>query len=427
MCSANIGCVRPAPIKCVLVAFGALFIATVFSPPCPAEIAGAYTLEALGCEAEVIAVGRLLDWKTEKGEGEQIYEHCLLQVTEAIKGSPPRELRFSYLHWERNDDPPWRRPRVELLVALRRGGDRYGQGRRDSLFPVEDHDPFSIFNLRQPPDDLFDRTGHRVTERSKILSTIRYWANSGIRHTLHRETWDSPARTALDSGSAVWLHVPADEQSRREIFAQAHSPELWERAEAAAELWKFRGPETEQLLHKLLDDTTEVVGESITDDNVAAFHVRAAAAASLKKLGVTPPDLPMERIRPADERRAIREAYWTRRFQQKLPPGWRLRSVTAGPARSLPPRLGGALSEVAIISVELENGDRRERLMLVPVQWPAEDYPVGYALGVESPENSGARIYFCEETMPAGTRAEFIQFYKLEKTRIAPALWGDQP
>ena len=422
---------RATPIARVCAALCAAVSAHLLPERAGADITGAHTLEALGCEAEVIAVGRLLAWSTEKGEGAQLYEHCLLEVTEPIKGSPPRQLPFTYIHWNRHDAAPWRQHRVELLVALRHAPKAYGDEHRDWLVPITPTDPFSIFNLRKPPDDLFDRTGHHVTDRNEILSILRHWANSGVTNTLHRDaSVDSEAFQQLYSGSIVWLFVPADENSRHEIVAQAHSPELWERAEAAAELWKFPGRDTEDLLRALLDDTAEPEMASLLgntpDYNVAVFRVRQAAAQSLKKLGITPPDLPMQRITTPDERRRIREAYWTRVFQQKLPPGWRLTAVTDGPSRSVAPFPGGPMDDVSIIIVELENGERREKLMLVPVEWPPDDYPACRALGVRGPENQGARIYFCEATMPAAIQAEFIDFYKLVKSYRLEHLWGTQ-
>jgi hypothetical protein len=266
-----------------------------------AGINGADTLEWLACASEVVAVGQIANVTTVKGPYDVIYEDCALRATEMIKGTPARDIVFSYRHFRR-DDTSWIRPQTELLVFLRHGKSD-SESRIQKLFvPTTDRNPLSVFAVRKPPPDLFDRQRRRLAQRAEILGIARAWAKSPIADYLERDAaFDSDAFRELYAGSAVWLKVPAEEKYRAEFMGLAHSANLYDRIKAAEELGKYPGLETEMLLGKLLDDTTELQS-FYAADTIWRVHlpVREGAYNSLKKLGMVLPDLSLERM-PTDE------------------------------------------------------------------------------------------------------------------------------
>jgi hypothetical protein len=225
---------------------------------------------------------------------------------------------------------------------------------------------------------------------------------------------DSDAFKQLDSGSSVWLMVPAEEKYRDYFMRQAHSAKVWERIEAAEELWKFPGPETEELLRSLLNDTTEPelwnTGGSF---ETVSFPVRIVASNSLKKLGLNPPDLPLKRATTLEERQQARQVYWTQRFRNNLPTGWHLLSVTDGPTMRIKSPYETEAREATIAVIEIGNGRSQCTLMLVPFDWPPEKFPSDHRLGVDSPGSTGARIFFCDDTTPPDFRTQLIATYHL--------------
>jgi hypothetical protein len=420
------------------VAFASIGAALIFCPQTQAEVNGADSLEWLACASEVIVLGQITSSRVEKGPGDVIYEDCVLRVTETIKGKETREISFCYRHFPR-DDISWLRPRAELLVFLSRWQDSYEDERihlyvnpyyearmHKLLVPTQNREPLSVFDLRNPPHHVFDRDGRQLLQRDEILSIARAWAKAPIVNYLERDAaYDSDAFQQLRSGSAVWLKVPAEEKYRPEFMKLARSEDVFERTKAAAELGKYPGRETEEVLRRLLDDTTE--SQSLFAADViweVRYPVREAAYRSLKKLGISVPELAFQRPATPDEKRQLRISYWSNSFRQALPPDWKIVSVDDGPTKSIVTEtLNGKTvktRDVTIVVVKTGKGATAYGLTLVPVEWPSEDTPFGDSLGVYSLDAQGARIFLCDQTLPQDLRRQLIKYYNLAQPPWLP-------
>lgn len=396
-----------------------------------AELTGADTIEWLACASEKIAIGQIADSKTVKGPDQVLYEDCLLRVTEMIKGTPEQEIKFCYRHFP-HDDTSWIRPRVELLAFLSRWKDTYADERihlytdpyyearmHKFLVPTKGSEQLSVFDLRNPPIDLFDREGRRIMRRDEILAIARTWAKSPILNYLERDAaYDSDAFQQLQSGSAVWLKVPAEEKYRPEFLKLAQSEDVSERTKAAGELGKYPGRETEEVLRRLLDDTTE--SKSLFAADViwdVRYPVREAAYRSLKRLGISVPDLAFQRPATPDEKRQLRISYWSNSFRQALPPDWKIVSVDDGPTKSIVTEVLNGKTvktrDVTIVVVQIENNSGGSTLTLVPAEWPQAEIPRGRQLGTYSLGAQGARIFLCDDTLPENAQSHLIRYFHL--------------
>ena len=409
-------------------------ICAAFTSPAGGEVSGAETLEWLACKADIIAVGQLTGAPRVTSEGQSVFADCVLRVTEMIKGEPSPEVRFTY-HRRLKDDTSWMRPRVELLVFLCRlrsepDADRQvpyaSPTERDwqhhHLVPATDRHPLSIINLRRPSVDLFDREGRRLNAREDILKITRRWATSAVRHRLEREAdTGSQAFETLERGSAVLLSVPAEERFRSELMNAAGGGELFDQARAAAELWKYPGAATEELLRALLDDTTEY--QSLySGDTIASigYPIRAAAHRSLRQLGVVVADLPLERPATAEERRKLRESYWTERFSRALVDDWRVLGVREGATNPpvVEPSTGSAIwtRDIVIVLVEIGNAaGTRHVFALFPIEWPRDELPASGRLGIYALFAQGSRVFFSDGPLPEDLRRHLVQQFELRE------------
>jgi hypothetical protein len=294
------------------------------SGPCRGEVTGADTVEWLTCSSEVIATGEITSSLTTLVGGDLFEEDCSLKVNQMIKGPQMQEIRFCYEHY-RTDNTSSISLHQQLMVMLCRG-KHHDIRKQNLLVPTSSRQPLSLVSLQNPPRDLFNREGRRITRRDEILAIARTWAKSPILNYLERDAaYDSDAFQQLQSGSAVWLKIPAEEKYRPEFIKLAQSENVSERTKAAGELGKYPSRETEEVLRRLLDDKTE--SESLFAADViwdVRYPVREAAYHSLKQLGISVPVVPFQRPATPEEKRQLRISYWSNSFRRALPPDWKI-------------------------------------------------------------------------------------------------------
>ncbi len=394
--------------------------------PARAELNGTYTVEALTCASDVIVVGELTDFIAKQTKDDVTFEGCTLRVTEVIKGSAGPELTSCHTLWPWQKEAAWRTKGRGLLVMLRHATEQDDRHLRRQLIPVEDRDPLSIVDLASLRPTIYDR-GLRVKTRGELLVLVREWAPKKIAHSLHRDAdFESEAFRELETGSGVWLFVPAEEKYRALFLRQARAPEQWDRVEAARELWKFPGPTTEQALRELVEDVSDNVPDTGGELTTASFPVRTEAMESLKKLGLTTPDLPVERTIPPAERSKLRALYWMGSLRQSLPNEWQLLSVTDGPTRKIHVR-DGSVQDETVLQVEVEKERERYRIELVPLWWPPEDFPSGRRLGEDMAVSNRPRIFFCDPALPAAVQTALVRRYQLVEPKWLREEWAKKP
>lgn len=268
--------------------------------------------------------------------------------------------------------------------------------------PVEQQVPPPVFDLSNLPKDVYSKESTHLTKPEEILRTVRAWAGSMItRSLLIHSSFDSSPR-----GSA--LLVPAEEKYRAHFLALAGSQKPFERQEAAMELAKFPGPDTEQVLLELLRDNTENFWfySADTVSNVE-FGVRAAAYRSLQALGKPVPTLELERQPTAAERRKFRQDHWREAFAEALSDGWQVVSVEDGDTRQADGR------DTTAVNVVCGKADARCTLRLIPKEWKTENLPAGEDLGMNGANSQGARRFFLDGGLPPAVKEKLTRYFGL--------------
>ena len=187
----------------------------------------------------------------------------------------------------------------------------------------------------------------------------------------------------------------------------AHSKSSSDRQEAAANLWKYPGPETERVLRGLLEDTAEM-DESGTSDDVSefAYFVRAAALESLKQMGKPVPDTVLKRKLTKDERRKIRHDYWRNSFQGAFPDGW---LIAVQDAQSRP---GFSADQVAVW-VNLAKGPIRCRWVVMPRNWKKSPLPQWGPIEMYTAQANSGRLMGLQGSMPQKEKELVIACFEL--------------
>lgn len=353
----------------------------------PARQTVTATVEWLTCEAQTVAFGKLVAVHSVKGPYEVVYEDCVLSVSEVLKGPPAQNLKFCYRHLS-EEQPDWMTSKGDLLVFLAIHQDRftdqeaanltdpYYEARLHGLLmPIDIELPQPVFDLTKLPKDIYSKELTLLTKPEEVLQTIRTWATSTITRSLLVELPFGPPLSRTMGRCDEALVVPAEESYRAHFLALAGSQKPYERQKAAAELAKFPGPDTEQVLFGLLNDNTENfwLFSADTVSNVE-FGVRAAAYHSLQALGKPVPILALERQPTEAERRELRQSYWRKAFAEALTDGWQIISVEDGDTR-----LAGGRETIGV-NVVCGKADAHCTLRLIPKEWKKEDFPTGRIL-----------------------------------------------
>ena len=385
------------------------------------EIRGTDSVEWMTCASSVVIVGKVKNVTSTKGPGDVVYDDCTVEVSETIKGKPAKEVTFSYRHLGHAEND-WKAPRKNLLVFLSVWQDDYTdkQARlltepdyetrmHKRLVPSRDHSPFSILILTDLPKTLFDKEMRRVTDRNELLGLCRQWAASGVTQSVRENApLDSDVFKQLFGGSAVFLAVPAEEKYRQRFLKLAQSPNANERANAARELWKFPGAESETALRLLLEDKTENIWFFANDtiDRIE-YGVRSAAYRSLQQLGKPVPQIPLQREPSPDERRKYRHDAWRKSFREALQDGWKLDDIRDAEVTTKEHR------EWTVVEIDLSKNNDRTTLRLVPKEFGKDNARKGVYLGIDGPDNQGGRHFYGDSDIPELLKQRLISYFGL--------------
>ena len=271
-------------------------------------IMGTTSIEWRTIESSVVAVGKITKHDTERGPGDVLYEEIVFEISENIKGAADKQISFTFRHVD-GHHKPWIPPGGDLLVFLSVAKDYKDFNNPDvyidpdarrmhkKLVPhpggYDRPTGYSVISLSDPLNDLFDRNQQPVSDKDELLKMCRTWVNSDVIHPL--QIWvesDSLVFTRYYSLSAVYFIVPAEEKFRERYLKYAKSAEEKERSQAAENLWKYPGDESEAALRELLKDESHsywLSGPPYTIKEVE-YNIRRAAYHGLKQLGKPVPN-----------------------------------------------------------------------------------------------------------------------------------------
>ena len=377
-----------------------------------AEIRAALSIEWLACQAEIIVVGKITKVSVTKGvHAVAYYEDCTVQVDEVLKGGVKgKELVFCLRDLSEPTAQSLVDSKAEVLLFLSRSKDHGSEQHLDNMYvPTSMQSPISLINLTNTPQDLYSKDMSILKDKEKTLNAVRAWADSKIAHSLWSEVpFNSPIHRQLWGGSSCYLVVPAEGNYRAHFMELARWDDPHKRQEAAAELCKFPGEETERVLRELLKDDTEHFLHFAADTiSKVEYGVRAVACRSLKALSKPVPEMvELEREPTEQEQRSLRQSCWRKSFTAALSDGWRVVVVEDGNAVRVRDR------EVTTVVVICGKDNARCRLSLVPKECTA--LAPGYCLGINGHNNQGARNFFLDGTLPQEVKGKLIRYFGLE-------------
>lgn len=381
-----------------------------------AEIMVASSIEWLTCTSEVVAVGKIEKITITKGVHSVIYEDCVVQVDEVLKGDMKgKKLTFCLRTLSANPTAKaFMNSKEGVLLFLSKSKDHGRETHLDNKYvPRSKHLPFSVIDLSNPPKDVFSKEMNILTDKDKILRIVRKWSTSAIAYSVDYEVpFDSPIHQRLYAGSACYLWVPAEEKYRSHFMKLAQSPRTYERVKAASELYKFPGKESEAVLRELLKDQTENYWYSAADAiSKVEFSVRVAAYRSLKALGKPVPEMVLERKPTREEQRELRHNYWRKSFKLALPDGWKVVSVEDGKTRTT------SLGDRTVVVVACKSSSHSCKFTLIPKEWAKQDLPTSGHLGINGQYSQGARHFFLDGALPKDAKTKVIRYFGLEKSK----------
>lgn len=376
-----------------------------------AAISGTGSLEWRVCQAKIVAVGRLKEVKTVVW-GQVLYEDCVLEVSENIKGSDAKNISFTFRHVTANKEK-WKYPKGEVLVFLSVWEDRFtdeeaaSSGFADPYYETRMHkrlvlmgrgdrlDGYSIIPLTNPLADVWDKEMQPVTDKDEMLTICRKWNKSPITHSIEIDVpFDTPLYKRYYAMSAVLFVVPAEEKFRPRFLADANSTDKYKRSRAAWELSKFPGDETEAALRKLLDDNTETIWLALPDSIAEIkYEIRSHAYHALKHLGKSVPEnLILERKPTEDEQRKHRVQHWENIFKQVAQADWTIKSIEVLEVRKPADK---AERETVSILVKISAGASDFDVTILPWGWKIRELPGAQFMGFNSDlAQSDTRAFF---------------------------------
>jgi hypothetical protein len=385
----------------------------LFSSRSQARIGGASSIEWLACKAEVIVIGKMTGVSTTKAPRSGTYKNCTVQIIEVIKGDVQgKELTFCPgSSFSEKAGKNLMNSKEGLLLFLAKADSNRQLPHLDGKYVPSMRRSLLVLDLSNIPRHVYSKEMTILTDRKEVVRLTRIWATSRVAHFLWSEVpMSSPITTRLYSGSSCFLFVPAEEKYRAHFLKLAQSGEMYERREAARELRKFPGKDTEAVLRELLKDESEFIWYSSADTiSRVAFGVRVAAYKSLKALGKPVPDqILLEREPTEEEQSTLRQECWKKSFSSALSEGWKVVSVKDGPSRQIGER------ETTSVVVTCGEGEARCTFTLIPTEWAKEEFPAGVNLGINGRDNGGARHFFLEGALPGKVKEKLTKYFGLE-------------
>jgi hypothetical protein len=257
-------------------------ILLMFSKAVQAEVMRASSLECLACQADLVITGEVVNLVSNDRNPSVPELKLTIEVDQVFKGDlPAKTIQVAFIvNTGLDKQKAIGRLNNRHLLFLSKSQKQY--------FPTSTQLPVSVFNLSSISGHIYSKDMRILSDSQEILSLTRKWVNSKIEHCVSREKINNTLIfNRLYAGSACFLDVPAEESWRMHFVKMAQSSQWHQREKAAAELYKFPGPETERILRNLLKDNSENMATS-SGDTIESFQysVRRAAYYSLIALKV---------------------------------------------------------------------------------------------------------------------------------------------
>jgi hypothetical protein len=402
-----------------LLARTILLLGAFLSLPLKARTLSVDSIESLTCASQIVAVGTLREIISVKGPDGLVYKDYVMTVSEMIKGSHANEISFT------RDDPrvqdwSWMKPDLPFLVFLHQHQDRFAEAPGSSqaqnhdfretrvhnrLVPVSDYFFPSVLPLSDLPKYLYDKEKEKVSDSQTLLTLCRKWSASTLKNTIR---WVQTDPSELSSFIPYALIVPAEEKHRLLFLQSSKSTDPILRRRAAEELWKFPGDESEAALRSLLNDTTESIwchghGEMARIE----YSVRSAAYHSLKQLGKPVPDLPLQRLPTAEEKRLYRQKDWQQSFKEALQNGWTVADIHDGQVQNKDSR------DWTFVEVDLTKGKDKCSLLLIPKPFDLQSGGKMKYLGSQDPSSSSSVRFYATPSIPSDLEQRLISYFGL--------------
>lgn len=136
------------------------------------------SIEWLTCSSDIVVVGKLISVATDKSRFPLVYEDCVLNVSEVIRGRPAKEIKFCYMHIAGAGDAKleWLSSRGDILLFLsvHKPETMSGEHRCDGLLvPTNGRGSQSVITLSKPERHLFDVNCRHLSNATAILNTTR--------------------------------------------------------------------------------------------------------------------------------------------------------------------------------------------------------------------------------------------------------------
>lgn len=187
-----------------------------------AELMVASSVEWLSCNSEVVVVGKIKQITTTKGVYSVIYEDCVVEVSEVLKGDV-KGKQITFCLRSVSESPTakaFMNSKDGVLLFLSKSTGHGSEAHLDNkLVPSSGRCPLSIVDLSNPPKHMFNMKFDVLSQKEHILGDCR-----GALAALKKHQTDNPEKEVkrhylkvpfgteayklLNSGSSCYLYVP---------------------------------------------------------------------------------------------------------------------------------------------------------------------------------------------------------------------------
>lgn len=202
--------------------FLAVALCLAISSVVRAEIMVATSVEWLTCNSEVVVVGKIKQITTINGAHSVIYEDCVVEVSEVLKGDiKDKQITFCLRTFSLFPTAKaLMNSKDGVLFFLSTSKENGSEAHlNNKLVPSSEQFPLSIVDLSNPPKNLFNMKFMALTKgedilrdcRSTLTTLKKYQADNPKqevkRHYL-KVPFETDAYKLLYSDSACYLYVP---------------------------------------------------------------------------------------------------------------------------------------------------------------------------------------------------------------------------
>ncbi|MFN0247380.1 MAG: hypothetical protein ACKV2T_10880 [Kofleriaceae bacterium] len=265
----------------------ALLVLLALATPALAEINMADSVEWQTIDSDVVVRGFVVKQEP-KTIGDGKWWDITFKITETVKGSAKKTLRFGVRDNGGVAAGGWAKTKVDLLLFLVEG-KTVADDKDAAQFPFALRrgmgSSASAITLGTSP--VYTSAFATLTKATDVLAAARLAAKS-IATMVHRVDvpWDTPAMNSLYSGSAVWMNVPVDGALEKLALVWIKDNSVNTREEGAMALAHFKSDTNVAHMKALLADSGFSEGTFDSVDNQRRYIVRKVAHEALEKWNV---------------------------------------------------------------------------------------------------------------------------------------------